>query len=438
MASWKEITDAKIFKKEVMDAIIAEFVPPEDATKITDAFMPIKLVNDDRIIALRRNGAFGKTSPASLKAEHQHIPMLGGAYIESTTGIWRESVILDEQDLTKVRNPVNPKQLWGQEMMGEALNLLDIRLNNRIEQLASDVIFNNGYNVAQYGVNYSYAALVPPKYRIDLGASPASGFTNAPWIAVPNDNRRWSDTTNSLPLTDLREVRRYAGRWGMDLVELWMNSVSAGYIEDNATAQKYIQASASLSEKAMTVEKIVEVVIGLKGFKVVVDDRFHNEETYFTAASVAGDTTIVVQDSTGISLGDTLTLRNGSLQEEDVKVHASTPIDTTTPGAHIITLSAGTVYAYAIGDRVTLAIPYIPNNKVVLRAKLNQRNSPAQWISVPSLIKSGKIGNPQPGRYTWSYFRTDRPPYFAEIGAGIHGGPVVFAPGAWIVMNIAA
>ena len=436
--NWKEISESKIFKKDIMDVIIAEFVTPADALKITNAFLPMKLVSDDRIIGLRKNGAFGKTAPASLSGEPHHIAMLGGMYVEATTGYWRESILFHEDDFLKIRNPDKPGELWGQAMMGEGLNLLDLRLDNRIEQLSSDVVFSNGYSVSEYGVNYTYDAKIPPKYYINLAATAGTGYTNAPWIATPNDNRLWSDTTNSKPLEDLREVRRYAGRWGIEVAEVWMNSVVAGYIEDNATVQNYIKASPSLAEREITAEKIVEVIIGLKNFKVVVDDRFYNEETYFTSASAAADTTLVVQDASAVSDNDILVLRNASGREEDVTVNG-TPVKTT-PGAHVITIdkpSGGTVYAYAVGDRVTLAKPFIPNNKIALRARVNARNAPSQWFSTPSLI--GGVKTPRPGRFTWSYFTSDnKVPLYAEVGAGIHGGPVVFAPGGWITIKVAA
>ncbi len=441
MATWKEISEAKIFKKPIMDAIIQEFVTPTNAFLITDAFLPMLEVNDTRLIALRKNGAFGKTAPASLSAEHHHVAMLGGLYKEATTGYWRESILFHEDDFLNVRNPEKPGELWGQQMMGEALNLLDIRLNNRIEQLASDVVFSKGYSVAQYGVNYTYAAPIPPKYYIDMAASAASGFTNAPWISTPADTNRWSDLTEARPLRDIREVLRYAGRWGINIDTIWFNSITAGYIEDNADIKGYIQASPVLSEKFITVQKLLETVAGLKGLKVVIDDRFYNEETHFTAAATAGDSTYTVFDSTGFTNGDTLTLRNSSDQEEDIVVHASTSIDTSTPGAHVITLAAGTTlsYSYAVNDRCTKAVPYVPDNKVAFRAVTNARSAPARWVTTPSVTKGGNINRPLPGRYTWSYVRpANQPPIYAEVGAGIHGGPVVWTSGGWITLKIAA
>lgn len=435
--NWKELAEKKVFKKAYMDAVINEFPEPTNAFLITKAFMPMKNVNDERLIALRKNGMFGKTNPVETDGEHATITLPGGIYLEANAGEWREAVKFSASDFKKIRHPEKPNDLWGQDMIGESLNFLDLRLNTRIEQLSADTVFKKGYSIAAHGVNYTYSTPIPPKYYIQLGDTAATGWALAPWRAAPNNNQKWSDLTNSDPLLDIRELTKFASDWGMNLKAIYMNSTTAGYVEDNANVKTLWQASPELAGKLLTVKLLVNSVAGLKGIGVIVDDRVYLEETQFTAAATAGDNTITVQDSGEFSLGDTITLRNTTNNEEDIKIHSSTPIDTSTPGAHVITLAANIVNSFLVGSRVTKAVHYVPNDTIAFKADVNIRTAPSNWISIPSVYKTGNILKPAPGRFTWKFFKVDRPPYWAEVGAGIEGGPVVWGSGGWVTMKVA-
>ncbi|MBU2118665.1 MAG: hypothetical protein KJ954_13845, partial [Alphaproteobacteria bacterium] len=92
---------------------------------------------------------------------------------------------------------------------------------------------------------------------------------------------------------------------------------------------------------------------------------------------------------------------------------------------------------FPVGSRVTISKKFLDDNKVIFHGKSNGRMAFSNWVSTPSLIKAKDFKNPIPGRYTWSTFN-DRVPYWVEVGAGIHGGPMVSSGGGWLTMKIAA
>lgn len=427
-----KITENRIFRKTVMDTIINEFTPDPNQFKITDAFLPIKNVSQEEMIGLIKAGAFGKTNPVAPGGDHIRIGMPTFKYVEGHVGYWREAIRFDEETLMKVKNPEKPDQLWGEGLVTSALNVLDIRLNNLIEYLSAQVVGQNGYSVARNGVNYTFEARIPSKYRIYLGAVAPSGYSLAPWIAAPNNNRLWSDLDNSLPLQDLREAVRVAARSGMNVTEIWMNSRVAGYIEDNkANVRDFVVNNPELAGKMLTAPNIIKAITGLKGLTPVIDDRVYLEETTLRTAASANDTVLNVVDTYGFEVGDTITLRSkDGFAEEDAVISNVSAANRT------ITVSSGISNAYAVDDRVTAAKHFFPDDQVWLRAEVAVRSPRALWISTPSLYKTaGSLTNPQPGKYTWTTFHKEVP-YWIEVGAGIHGGPQVFASGGWLVLKV--
>jgi hypothetical protein len=431
-----KIQDEKIFRPAVMDAIINEFEPPEDSLLITQAFMPMKDVQMDELVALIKAGAFGKTNPVSLGAEHARIHLPTHFYKDMRSGYWRESVMFDEEVLTRLKKPEKPDELWGEALIGEALNVLDIRLNTLVEYLSARTVFDNGYTVARRGVNYTYRAGLPTKFYLDMHASAGSGFKNAPWVASPSDNYLWSNLTNSNPLTDIREGVKKMADYGFQVSEIWMTRKIAGYIEDNTTSngvRSLIVANPAIAGQMITAELLINAVANLKGITPVVDDRRYIEEVGLVRPLAASGTTLYVGeiDAGMAAAGDIITIRDtNNNYEEEITISSISATDGT------ITVSTGPTNAYPVGARVTISKKFADDTRVVFRGKSNGRVSHANWISTPSLIKAKDFKNPQPGRYTWTTFN-DKVPYFVEVGAGIHGGPMVYAGGGWCILEVA-
>lgn len=433
-----KIQDEKIFRPAVMDAIINEFEPAADSYLLTNDFMPMKDVMMDELVALVKAGAFGKTNPVSLGGEHMKVNMPTYFYKDIKQGYWRESILFDEEVLQRVKDPSKPDQLWGEGLIGEALNVLDIRLNTLIEYLTARTIQEpSGYTVARAGVNVAYDHNLPGKYYLKNQNTGKTGFTNAPWIASPNDNLRWSDLSNSKPLTDIREAVKKMADYGFGVDKLYMTRTVAGYIEDNTTSsgiRSLIVANPALAGQMITAELLITALSGLKGLQVVVDDRRYNEEFGLARPLAAAGTVLYVSDvdASSCAAGDIITLRDTSTGTEEELTVAS--ISAT---AGTITSTAGCVAAFPVGTRVTVSKKFLQDDRVIFKGKTNSRASYANWVSTPSLIKAKDFKNPQPGRYTWTTFN-DRVPYWVEVGAGIHGGPMVYSGGGWLVLSIAA
>lgn len=430
-----KIQDERIFRPAVMDAIINEFEPAEKSFLYTESFMPMKEVDKDEMVSLTKAGSFGKTNPVALSADHARIVVPTFFYKDHKAGYWRESVVFDEETLQRVKKPEKPDELWGEGLVGDAMNHLDLRLNTRIEWLSAQTILTNGYSVAANGANYSYNANLPNKYYLKTQSTGASGFINAPWIASPNDNYRWSALTTSFPLTDIREAVKKMADYGFETTELWMTRTVGGYIEDNTTANhinSFIQANPALAGQMITAELLVTAVAGLKGLNVVVDDRRYLEETGLMRPLASAGTTLYVGDTDGFESGDVITLRdpdNG--YEEEITLNAVSATNRT------LGTAAGPSQAYPVGGRVTVSKKFSMDDRVIFRGRQSARTSYSNWVSTPSLIKAQDWKNPQPGRYTWSTFN-EKVPYWIETGAGIHGGPMVYGGGGWLVLKIAA
>jgi len=430
-----KIQDQKIFRPAIMDAIINEFEPAADSFLLTNDFMPMKDVMMDELVALIKAGAFGKTNPVALGGEHQKISMPTFSYKDLRQGYWRESIVFDEDVLTRVRNPEKPDELWGEGIVGEALNVLDIRLNTLMEYLTAQTILANGYTVARAGVNYSYSAGLPTKYYLDISTSAAAGFKAAPW-GTPADTCRWSALTTANPLTDIREAIKKMADYGFGVDKIYMTRTVAGYIEDNTTSsgiRSLIAANPAIAGQMITAELLISALSGLKGITPVIDDRRYQEEFGLQRPVAASGTVLYVGqvDASAAAAGDIVTLRDTSSGTEEDATIAS--ISAT---AGTITVGALT-NAFPVGSRVTISKKFLADNKVVFHGKGNGRVAYSNWVSTPSLIKAKDFKNPLPGRYSWSTFN-DKVPYFVEVGAGIHGGPMVYSGGGWLTLKIAA
>jgi hypothetical protein len=159
-----KLAESNVFRPTVMDTIINEFTPASNAFFLTDKFLPFKLVDNSVLIDMISNGAFGRTHPVNLGAEHRRIPTLGFSYKQHTAGHWREAVMFDEATLQEAVDPAAPLQKAGEQLAVGALNLLDVRLNNLIEYVTSKIVIEGTYSEARHGVAYTYNPNIPAKH----------------------------------------------------------------------------------------------------------------------------------------------------------------------------------------------------------------------------------------------------------------------------------
>ena len=406
------LKDARAFRQPVMDTIINEFEPPEDAFALTEDFMPFKLVDKDVLIDLIKHGAFGRTNPVNLGADHKRIALPGATFKEHTVGHWREAIMFDEEVLQKAVNPQKPTERWGDGLAPAALNVLDLRLNNLIEYVTSKILIDGNYSEARYGINYTYNPNLPGKFYLDVTGTIPYWTTGGTWATVGS----------ALPIADIIGAKNHMANNGL-IAEKVIGGINALEMFYNATNTKtMVQSSPALVGRSADREFVFDTLTGLK---FQTDARRYAEETVLTAASAATDTTLDVENPTEFAVGDVITLRNTAGQEEDGTISDITN--------NVITVGAIT-YAYAIGDRVSVYKPFVPEGYILIKAKNNPRVTPNNWISTPSLVKGKSWTRPLPGRYTWNHFNT-RVPYTLEIGAGIDGGPKV-SQCTWLRLKI--
>ncbi len=409
-----KLSESSVFRQVTMDSIINEFVPDENAFLLTDAFLPHKNVDKETILDLINNGAFGRTNPVELGADHARIAIPGFSYKEHTPGHWREAVKFAEDVLVKAVNPARPNDRWGAGLAASALSFLDQRLNTQIEYLTAKVVVTGQYSEARFGVNYTYDPEIPAKYYQDITSSPA-------WTSAGT----WNTAGSATPINDMIQAKIVSARYGHNMTEAYMsvNTMEKFY---NATAtQNMLKSSPALVGRSADRKYVFETLTGLT---MISDNRLYAEETVFNAASAVGDTTLEVVSATEFTAADVVTLRNSSNQEEEATISSIS--------GNILTISEGTGNAYVKGDRVTVYKQFLPDDKVILRAPSNSRMAPNNWLSTPSLIKGNSWTTPQPGRYTWTDFQK-KVPYTLEIGAGIDGGPKI-GKANWMVVTVAA
>lgn len=409
-----KLADSKVFKQNTMDSIINEFVPDQNQFLMTDAFMPFKLVDKDVMMDLINHGAFGRTSPVNLGAEHSRISLPGFSYKDHTAGHWREAVIYNEEVLQRAVDPAKPTERWGEGLATAALNLLDVRLNNLIEYLTSKILINGSYSEARYGVNYTYDPKIPAKFRKNVTSTP--GWTSG---------GTWDTAANATPTTDVTEAGNLLRKAGIIPEAIHMNVTTLRKYFNATDTQNKIKSSPGLVEKSANRELIFSTLTGLP---IVLDDRTYAEETRLTAVSAIGDTVLDVANASEFTAGDVITLRNSLGEEEEATISSIS--------SNAITVGAVTK-AYIVGDRVTVYKNFMPDNYFIVRGRTSGRIAPNNWLSTPSLIKGSSWTNPLPGRYTWKYFQGNKPPYTLEIGAGIDGGPKISAAN-WIVVKTVA
>lgn len=398
-----KLKELDIFKEPVMDTIINEFVPDADAFKLTDAFLPIKLVEKSKILDLIQHGAFGTTNPVNLDSDHKLISIPGNSYKEHTAGHWREGVQYGEEVLQEAIKPENPKERMGEALVTKALDVLDLRLNNLIEKVTAKLLITGKYSEARYGVNYEYDPKIPAKFMKDVTSTP--GWTTG---------GTWATASAATPVADIIGAMIAMRNSGLEPEKAYMSVKTMEQFYGATHTQTMVKASPQLVEGSANRARIFNTLTGIES---EIDSRTYAEETRLTAASAANDTTLDVENAAEFAAGDVITIRGASGQEEEATIDSIT--------GNVITLVAGVTNSYLKGARVTVYKPFLPDGYVLFKARSRNRLAANNWLSTPSIVKSKDWKNPQPGRYTWTYFQGNRPPYWLEVGAGISGGPKI-------------
>jgi hypothetical protein len=424
-----KMKELQIFKPTVMDTVINEFEPDDGQFVLTDAFLPMKMVSSLDMIDMVKFGAFGRTYPVNLNAQHARIDLPGWTYRQYGAGHWREGVMFNEDVLLNAMNPQSPLTRMGEDLVTEALNLLDLRLNNLIERVTLDTIIGGFYSEARWGVNYEYLPIIPPNHYLDITLTTATNPHCKQWGAGVA-SVTWDTIASSTPLDDIKQAVQYFRKIGYETTTIWMNDITACKIENSADFKAALTGVPNLLQANLENESFLSFIANLKGQKIRIDSRMYREDSKVVQAAGASDTTVVVENGAIFKIGDDVIIKYSDGTERWQTLAAA-------PVANIITFPAAIGKALTPGDRLITTRKLFPTNYVIFEGRKSSRVSSNNWISTPSLVKTKSYGNPQPGRYTWSHFDTDRPPFSLEVGAGISGGPKV-GDANWLVLYVGA
>ncbi len=422
--NWQIVAEDPIFRPNRLQEIINELPPNTDILRATNAFMPRRDAMDIFLLTTVISGPFGLTNPlGDLGSQHAYIPGPRLMQFEHTVGHWREAIQLTEKTLLLLATALlagNRSLL--EEHIARSLQLLDIRVDNRIEYVTLQVLLNGSYTVNEFGVNYTYQ---PKHLRPYLTVDISGG--SAPWGTVAP----WSDTANADIMRDTREMIAYLRSFGVETRALWFPKKVGGYIEDNAKVRDFIKASPMLSEKLITSETLFGFISEFRGLSVYMDDRRYIEEYRIQQPVSAGATQIFLDRVDRLSTGDTIVLEGGDGSSE------KGTISSINASLRRITLSAGVANAYSVGDAVKLFKRfYDSDTKVLFLGEVSPGMPTANWMSVPSLAAANEAQNPRPGKTPWRTFQFQKNPKYLELGNGISGGPVIHRQN-WGVLKVA-
>jgi len=418
-----KLKDQNIFRPTVMDTIVNEFEPDPDQFMFTEAFLPFKEVDSLDVIDMVQFGAYGRTYPVRLGADHMRIDLPGQAYKQYGSAHWREGMIFNEEVLLRAINPAAPLERIGEGLVTKGLDLLDLRINNLIELISMDTVLRGFYQEDRWDVNYTFNPNIAGFRYIDITSS--SGSHRVRWTTSGS----WDVPATADPLADIKGAVQFFRKLGYETSRIWMNDLTAAKAEACTSFQTQIARAPQLVVANIENEAVFQVLTGLKGQSIKIDSRVYHEETRIRIASGASDTILYVEDSAPFHLGDDLLITTSAGVQYIVQQLTSEP------NANAITIPAAISAALAVGDRIVALKKRMKTNYIILEGQKSSRTSNNNWISTPSLVKNSSIGNPLPGRYTWSHFQTDRPPFNMEIGAGISGGPKI-GEANWMVVKV--
>lgn len=418
-----ELRKLKVFKPTVMDTIVNEFAPAEDQFKLTNAFLPFQNVEKEDFLDMVKFGAFGRTYPVELGAEHRRIDLPGQLYKEGTAGYWREGMIFNEEVLQKAINPAAPMERAAGMLVTDGLNVLDLRLNNLIEYLTIQSVVNGYYVENRNGVNYEYDPNIPPYNYIDIALS--AGAHQIQWTG---SGGVWTTAASAKPLVDIKGAVVFARSIGLNPTRIWGNDNLWSLAENATDTQSLIQKVPALVSTDITNESVFGTLSNVKGLSPVVDTRISYEEAKVAVAGAVADSTVTVDSAANIKAGDKIIIKKSDGRQMFDTVASKS--------GNVLTLtdSSGLKYAIAVGDRVIRSRKMLPDNIFILESPRNERVTPNRWVSTPSLVKAQSWSKVLPGKYTFTYFQ-ERVPYFLEIGAGVNGGPRI-TNSNWLVVKV--
>lgn len=212
--------------------------------------------------------------PSNFDAKSTFRDRIGIAFSETNMPFFRESFLVkeaDEQEIMRVQSANDPyaKDVLNR-IFDDANNLIDganVVPERMIWQLLAPTSGNPGIAIVANGVNYTY------------DYDPDDSFKTNNFLELTTSTDKWSDTTNSDPLDDLRT--------GQDAVETAtgtkptiaiMNKKTMGYLVKNANIKAAILAQNATANVFMTESKVKAFILEELGLNIVVYSKQYKNE----------------------------------------------------------------------------------------------------------------------------------------------------------------
>jgi len=391
---------------------------------LASKWMQTKPINDYTIQWDVKLGLGGMTQAVAMGAESP--PYKGGGYYQRQMhpAFFREKqVVMPHQLMWKRKlgtlNEMENVRAFIDEKVIEGKQRVDIRVEHSLWQAILGSLSINS-NLVKFDVDYA----VPSRY-----------------LPVLTGVDRWTQTTSANPLDDmLAWVYLFRGS-GFEAAEFIYNGYVERLLYDN-TAIRQVKTTITTGGRPelLTMANLNEILQTYVGnYKFTKYDGFYVMTTELTALGVVGANTVTVHDVTGIEANDTLRLisysANGDTLYDQICTVASV-LGTT------VTLNENLEFAFPIGSFLYMSKPFLPDNKVIVRAKhptglgTEGESAYGNFITTLSEYGEGNMLAPKPGVFAETVVNDKVDPKRIDIITGVNGLPVRYRNDDFIVATI--
>ena len=430
----------EIFDPSVIQGIydVIDPLSPNDL-KIQQSFFPEINFTTDEAINYFQHNFWGKTPATALGADPMHIGIPGGFYRGYSFGYWGEYSRFDSKDLLQVKNPVKPYKadgvtpnLWGEEMVANAMAHQKYRFNTLKEAFCSALISAGTFNYYADGINNYFPGPSSTDYILDahyrLTVVGVSTVKYGGWTT----GGTWATAATATPIKDLNQMILYmAQKLGLQVEEIWMSRTAAQYLIDADETAAWVEKNPELSRSMLTVESGLTALNKVVGnmIKFIVDDRTYPERMILTSSSVASTSTSVTVDNDaplGALTTPTVMFRKSDGRERLVTL--------TNVSSNTLSFTASDLdISMERGDWVIYNKRYMDADKIIFKTSRRERQSfaflPCQTSPEDSLT---------PGVHVYTQEVVKKPNWYVVAGTFARCGPLVSGPGGWCTLDVYA
>jgi hypothetical protein len=339
---------------------------------------------------------------------------------------WRDSIFINERDLEDTFMPEDPRMRMAfSSMVAMAQQSIAERLNNRIEHMASSVIFTGGYTAPITG---SITFPISKHFRLDLNNTESTGYTDV--RDLPGDfdwtPALWSDHSASDPLVDLSNMIRFLEKIsGRTITRIYMPSDVSHHITLNNNMWSRLNKTDSLAAGLRDINSIRNALTWIP--EVVTYSGAYPVTTRLTAAASATATTIYVEDYSILDEDDVVIITNKS---------GKTVITTITAAVSSATITVDALTdAVEVGSVIEVRKQFLPDGHIAF--EFSDGNKYQQMATLPS-VYAGSFDTPVAGPYSIVDPSAQKSDAWVKVMGGAKIAPVVFRAGGFACARVTA